>query len=135
MQDSQSSQIQHLNSLHDKEVSALMKRLEGQNKEELMNLSKMHKDKNELARIKREIHQRLIDQAVVERQRFQSLLEKRILEMTDRHLEVKKKLEEEKKSMLQAKRKECDHKCEQLKLSYTRNSNLFVNMFLLNKKD
>lgn len=135
MSDSQNSQIQHLNSLHDKEVSSLMKRLETQNKEELLQLSKTHKDKNELARIKREYQQKLIEQAVVERQRFQSLVSKLIQEMTDRHQDAKKKLEEEKKAMLAEKRKDCEQRCGQIEQSYSRDSSLLVNRFLLGKKD
>ncbi|GIX88487.1 phosphoinositide phospholipase C [Caerostris extrusa] len=81
LQISQTAQMEHLKSLHDREVAELMKRLEVQNKEEMKDLSKKHKDKNELARIKRESHQRLIEQAVAERQRFSSLLEKRKSEL------------------------------------------------------
>ncbi|GFX64229.1 phosphoinositide phospholipase C [Trichonephila clavipes] len=91
--------MEHLKSLHDREVAELMKRLEAQNKEEMKDLSKKHKDKNELARIKRESHQRLIDQAVAERQRFSSLLDKRKGELERQHLEIKKQLEEERNSV------------------------------------
>ncbi|KAF8789783.1 1-phosphatidylinositol 4 like protein [Argiope bruennichi] len=95
---SQAAQMEYLKSLHDREVAELMKRLEVQNKEEMKDLSKKHKDKNELARIKRESHQRLIEQAVAERQRFSSLLDKRKSELERQHLEVKKQLEEERSS-------------------------------------
>ncbi|GFY59781.1 1-phosphatidylinositol 4,5-bisphosphate phosphodiesterase classes I and II [Trichonephila inaurata madagascariensis] len=95
---SQAAQMEHLKSLHDREVAELMKRLEAQNKEEMKDLSKKHKDKNELARIKRESHQRLIEQAVAERQRFSSLLDKRKGELERQHLEIKKQLEEERNS-------------------------------------
>lgn len=130
MQESQSAQMQTLNSLHEKEVSSLMKRLENQNKEELLALSKTHKDKNELARIKRELQQKLIDQAVVERHRFKELLEKRTRELKVRHDEVQKKLEEEKKSMLQKKRKDVDEKCNQLRSNYHLDGQLFVRSYM-----
>ncbi|KFM68445.1 1-phosphatidylinositol-4,5-bisphosphate phosphodiesterase classes I and II, partial [Stegodyphus mimosarum] len=95
MASSQAAQMDHLKSLHDREVAELMKRLEIQNKEEMKDLSKKHKDKNELARIKRESHQRLIDQAVAERQRFSSLLDKRKSELESQHMEIRKQFEEE----------------------------------------
>ncbi|KAG8184639.1 hypothetical protein JTE90_022687 [Oedothorax gibbosus] len=103
---SQAAQMEHLKSLHDREVSELMKRLELQNKEEMKDLSKKHKDKNELARIKRESHQRLIESAVAERQRFSSLLDKRKRELELQHLEIKKQLEEERKSAHELLQKE-----------------------------
>lgn len=135
-QDSQTSQIQHLHSLHDKEKTILMKRLEFQNKEELLNLGKKHKDKNELARIKRELQHKLIDEAVSERHRLKTLLDKRTMELTDKHNEVKKKLEEEKKSMFQQKRKEYEEKCDQLRSSYHLDGSLFVQNYLTSgKKD
>ncbi|XP_071037657.1 1-phosphatidylinositol 4,5-bisphosphate phosphodiesterase classes I and II isoform X2 [Parasteatoda tepidariorum] len=95
---SQTAQMDHLKSLHDREVAELMKRLEVQNKEEMKELSKKHKDKNELARIKRESHQKLIEQAVAERQRFSSLLDKRKNELERQHIEIRKQLEDEKNS-------------------------------------
>ena len=119
-----------LNALHDKEVASLMKRLENQNKEELLAIGKAHKDKNEMARIKRELQQKLIDQAVVERQRFKSLLDKRLMELTNQHEEVKKKVDEEKSAWLARKRKECEERCEQLRKSYQHDPGLFVHSYL-----
>ncbi|XP_054713714.1 1-phosphatidylinositol 4,5-bisphosphate phosphodiesterase classes I and II-like [Uloborus diversus] len=103
---SQAAQMDYLKSLHDREVTELMKRLELQNKEEMKELSKKHKDKNELARMKRESHQKLIDQAVAERQRFSSLLDKRKSELERQHSEVRKLFEEEKSSSYEKLQKE-----------------------------
>ncbi|KAI1295355.1 1-phosphatidylinositol 4,5-bisphosphate phosphodiesterase beta-3 [Halotydeus destructor] len=97
MQCSQAAQNVSLQSLHDQEVSNLMKRLEAQNKEDLSTLGKKHKDKNELARIKRELQQRLIEQAVSERSRLKIILEKRKIELEARHEEVRLKFEQEKR--------------------------------------
>ncbi len=123
---SQSAQIQYLQGLHDQEVSSLMKRLESQTKDEFTNLSKKHKDKNELARIKRELQQKLIEQAVSERQRFSSLLEKRRTELEARHEEVKKKFEEEKILILERRRKEYEEKCQTLIMQFESNPTMFT---------
>lgn len=135
MDESQRSQEQFLYSLHDKEVQNLMKRLELQNKEELVSLSKTHKDKNELARIKRELQQKLIDQAVVDRQRFRSLLDKRSLELKGKHSEMQRKLDEEKARMREQRLKEHEEKCRQLKSSCSLDKGLFVQMYLTGKRD
>ncbi|RWS30766.1 1-phosphatidylinositol 4:5-bisphosphate phosphodiesterase classes I and II-like protein, partial [Leptotrombidium deliense] len=126
MHASQSGQQQHLQSLHDQEVSALMKRLETQTKEDLVNLGKKHKDKNELARIKRELQQRLIDQAVTERQRFSSLLEKRKAELESRHEEVRLQFEEEKVKELEKRRKLLEDKYEQLSKEFESNPSQLI---------
>lgn len=126
MQQSQSAQIQYLQGLHDQEVSSLMKSLEAQTKDELATLSKKHKDKNELARIKRELQQKLIEQAVSERQRFRCLHEKHKNELEIRHEEVKKKFEEEKNSIQELKRKEYKEKCENLLKEFELNPGMFI---------
>lgn len=126
MHSSQSAQLQHLQTLHDQEVNSLMKRLEAQTKEELTNLSKKHKDKNELARIKRELQQKLIEQAVSERQRFYCLLEKRKTELEGRHEEVRKKFDEERHLILDRKKTEYEDKCQNLIRQYESNPSLFI---------
>ena len=52
-----------------REAANLMKRLEASSKEEMKLLIKKHKDKNELDRIKRELQQKMIGEAVAERQK------------------------------------------------------------------
>ncbi|GFS91481.1 1-phosphatidylinositol 4,5-bisphosphate phosphodiesterase classes I and II [Trichonephila clavipes] len=114
MLQSQSAQVQMLHSLHDREVSELMKRLDAQTKEEMKNLSKKHKDKNELSRIKRELHQKLIDTAVAERQRFSSLLDKKLGELTRQHTNIKNSFEDERARALERLRAEYEEKCSKL---------------------
>ena len=111
---SQNSQWSYLQSLHDQEVASLMKRLESQNKEDLNTLGKKHKDKNELARIKRELQQRLIDTAVAERQRFSCLLEKRQSELQYKFEEEKVKLLQEKEKTSAIKRREYEAKLKRI---------------------
>lgn len=116
---SQATQAQALQSLHDQEVCSLMKRLETQNKEDMAILGKKHKDKNELARIKRELQQRLIDQAVCERQRFSSLLEKRKSELESRHEDARLKLQEDKILHLSVKRREIEEKVQRIEREFS----------------
>lgn len=126
MQASQAAQMQQLQDLHDREVSELMKRLEAQTKEEMRNLNKKHKDKNELDRIKRELHQKMIGEAVAERQRISSLLEKKKSELERQHEEVKKSLEDEKQQASLKHQKEYEEKCGQLAASLNENPALFL---------
>ncbi|XP_064483951.1 1-phosphatidylinositol 4,5-bisphosphate phosphodiesterase classes I and II-like isoform X1 [Ornithodoros turicata] len=126
MQASQAAQMQQLQDLHDREVSELMKRLETQTKEEMRSLNKKHKDKNELDRIKRELHQKMIGEAVAERQRISSLLEKKKSELERQHEEVRKSLEEDKQQASLKHQKEYEEKCGQLAASLNENPALFL---------
>lgn len=47
---SKETQLKVLDNIHEKEVTDLKKKLDTQNREEMKNLAKKHKDKNELAR-------------------------------------------------------------------------------------
>lgn len=131
MEESQQQQRQYLNNLHDKEVSLLMKRLDSQNKDELTMLSKSHKDKNELARIKRELQQKLIDQAVNERQRLQLCLDKLLSDLSDKHKKEEKRLQDEKKKLLTKKQDEFNTRCQKLQNEYDHHQDLFLQMFSL----
>ncbi|XP_035216408.1 1-phosphatidylinositol 4,5-bisphosphate phosphodiesterase classes I and II-like [Stegodyphus dumicola] len=126
MQLMQSSQVERLQSLHDREVSELMKRLDAQTKEEMRNLSKKHKDKNELSRIKRELHQKLIDTAVAERQRFSSLLEKKLSELNRQHSNIKNTFEDERTHAQERLRLEYEEKCNKVTKEFEKNSSIFL---------
>lgn len=126
MQASQAAQMQILQSLHDREVSELMKRLEAQTKEEMRNLNKKHKDKNELDRIKRELQQKMIGEAVSERQRIKSLLDRKKAELERQHEEVRKSMEEEKSQAAQKYNQEYERKCSELDSSLSENPTMFA---------
>lgn len=134
IEDSQNLQLNYLNNLHDKEVQSLMKRLEVQNKEELVTLSKTHKDKNELARIKRELQQKMIVQAVDERTKYKTLLTMRTNELKERNTVVKEKFDEEKRTMIIEKRKEYENKCDTLNTNYKLDSAMFAQRYLAKKE-
>lgn len=127
MQISQKAQLDYLKGLHDREVGELMKRLEIQTKEEMKTLSKKHTDKNELSRIKRELHQKLIEQAVTERQRINSILDKKIGDLERQHLDIQKKVEEEKSQTEVKLQQEFEEKCIKAAKEFDSNPSVFLN--------
>lgn len=117
MVNSQNEQLDRLQSLHDNEVQMLMGRLNNQSKESIANYASAHKDKNEFARVKRELQQRLIDSAVSERQRFESLLERRRSELIVKQEQVKNDLIQFKETQSQDKHNEFTSRLQQFELS------------------
>lgn len=114
---SQNEQLDRLQSLHDNEVQNLMGRLNCQSKESIANFASAHKDKNEFARVKRELQQRLIDLAVSERQRFELLLEKRRTELNAKHEQIKNDLNQFKETQYQEKQGEILNRLQQFQVS------------------
>lgn len=118
MQLSQAAQFEQLQTLHDKVVNDLKKRMETQTKDQMLNLSRRHKDKNELARMKRELHQKLIEQGVAERQRLTDLLEKSQIELEKQHEEIRKLFEEEKIKAYEKLQEDFEERCSELAKEY-----------------
>lgn len=114
---SQNEQLDRLQSLHDNEVQMLMGRLNCQSKESIANFASAHKDKNEFARVKRELQQRLIDLAVSERQRFELLLEKRRAELIAKQEQIKNDLNQFKETQYQEKHGEFLNRFQQFQVS------------------
>lgn len=114
---SQNEQLDRLQSLHDNEVQMLMGRLNCQSKESIANFASAHKDKNEFARVKRELQQRLIDLAVSERQRFELLLERRRTELIAKHEQIKNDLSQFKETQYQEKHDEFLNRLQQFQVS------------------
>ncbi|XP_067142019.1 1-phosphatidylinositol 4,5-bisphosphate phosphodiesterase classes I and II-like isoform X3 [Centruroides vittatus] len=118
MQLSQAAQFEQLQNLHDKVVNDLKKRMENQTKEQMLTLSRKHKDKNELARVKRELHQKLIEQGVSERQKLTDLLNKGKLELEKQHEEVKRSFDEDKIKAYAKLQEDFEQRCLQLTREY-----------------
>ncbi|OTF70823.1 hypothetical protein BLA29_013990, partial [Euroglyphus maynei] len=80
---------------------------------------------------KRELQQKLIDQAVQERQRLQTLLEKRKIELIEKHKKQERKIHEEKKRLLDEKQQECREKSEQMQTQFNQcgGESFFIKMF------
>lgn len=114
---SQNEQLERLQSLHDSEVQMLMGRLNCQSKESIANFASAHKDKNEFARVKRELQQRLIDLAVSERQRFELLLERRRTELIAKQEQIKNDLSQFKETHYQERQAEYLSRLQQFQIS------------------
>lgn len=117
MINSQNEQLDRLQSLHDNEVQTLMGRLNCQSKESIANFQSVHKDKNEFARVKRELQQRLIELAVSGRQRFEHLLEKRRNELINKQEQIKNDLVQYKETQYQEKHSEFLNRLQQFQVS------------------
>lgn len=73
---SRENHLARLSKIYEKEVAELKKRIDSQNWEEMKTLAKRHKDKNELARVRREAMQKYINLAVQERQKLKDIHER-----------------------------------------------------------
>ncbi|XP_022668892.1 1-phosphatidylinositol 4,5-bisphosphate phosphodiesterase classes I and II-like isoform X3 [Varroa destructor] len=123
---SQTQQNQQLQDLHDKEVAELMKRLETSTKDDMKLLIKKHKDKNELDRIKRELQQKMIGEAVTERQKMSCILEKKKKELEKQHEEVRRRLEEERSQATVQYQRQYNDKCSLLDAQLAKNPASFL---------
>jgi len=92
---SQDLQLKKLDEIHEKEVADLKKKLDAQNREEMKLLAKKHKDKSELARVKREAQTKHISLAVQERQKLRDILDRRKDEVREAHKVLQKQLGDE----------------------------------------
>ncbi|XP_028966613.1 1-phosphatidylinositol 4,5-bisphosphate phosphodiesterase classes I and II [Galendromus occidentalis] len=123
---SQAQQLQQLQELHDKEAANLMKRLESSSKEEMKLLIKKHKDKNELDRIKRELQNKMIGEAVAERQKMGCVLEKKRKELEKQHEDVRRRFEEEKSDAAIQHQKQYNDKCAAIDSKLAKNPALLL---------
>ncbi|XP_064623811.1 1-phosphatidylinositol 4,5-bisphosphate phosphodiesterase beta-1-like isoform X2 [Lineus longissimus] len=115
MKENFAQQHKKLEETHDKEVADLRKRQDAQSREDMKGLSRKHKDKSELARVKREAQQKYIQIAVAERQKFRDLLDRKKEELEKSQKEVQKECEEERKIRIEQLKKDFDEKCRHLK--------------------
>lgn len=132
---SQNAQLDQLQALHDEEVNGLRCRLSGHSREQSAGLAQKHKSKSELARMKREMQQRLINQAVAERQRFAHLLEKRRTELHQRHATIKQQLQQARSDALSERKAEIERKLHALLDRQTLGPRIFVEHLLRTSGD
>lgn len=71
-----------------------MRRLQANRKEEVKALSKIHRDRDELVRVKREVNSAVVDRGVIERERLARLFEQKRDDITRQHEHVKNALQE-----------------------------------------
>ncbi|CAH1262319.1 PLCB3 [Branchiostoma lanceolatum] len=95
MSNSQQTQMGKVKEIHDKEVKDLKQRLDQQRKEEERALAKRCKDRNELARLKRETQQKHIQVAVQHRQQLDEIHSNRTEELQKNHKEIEEAISKE----------------------------------------
>ncbi|XP_063703185.1 1-phosphatidylinositol 4,5-bisphosphate phosphodiesterase classes I and II isoform X2 [Culicoides brevitarsis] len=91
---SQERQMKQLKTLLERETSDVMRQLQMSRKNEVKQLVLVHKDKDELERMKREVDSTLVDKGVAERVRLTQAFEKRRDELTRQHESVKNSLKD-----------------------------------------
>ncbi|KAL0266975.1 UNVERIFIED_CONTAM: hypothetical protein PYX00_009371 [Menopon gallinae] len=96
MRNSQSNQLKTLGVLLERETTDVMRELQATRRDEVKKLSKIHKDKDEMVRIKREVDSAMIEKGVHERVRLKELYERRKEDLERQHEQVKKSVLEEK---------------------------------------
>uniref|UniRef100_A0A1B6CHB2 1-phosphatidylinositol 4,5-bisphosphate phosphodiesterase n=1 Tax=Clastoptera arizonana TaxID=38151 RepID=A0A1B6CHB2_9HEMI len=106
MKNSQSNQLKVLREMLEKEAAEVMRRLETMRKNEVKELSRVHKDKDEVMRMKREVASTIVEKGVNERTRLTQIYEKKREELLRQHTEVQTQLQEEKNKARNALQKE-----------------------------
>ncbi|XP_077286123.1 phospholipase C at 21C isoform X2 [Arctopsyche grandis] len=92
LKQSQQSQLKLLKVLLERETDEVMRRLQAARRGEVKALAKVHKDRDELVRIKREVASQVVERGVAERLRLSQLYEKRRDALTRQHEKVRQQL-------------------------------------------
>ncbi|XP_012521889.1 1-phosphatidylinositol 4,5-bisphosphate phosphodiesterase classes I and II isoform X1 [Monomorium pharaonis] len=95
MRASQANQLKTLQVLFDRETADIKRKLQATRQGEVKQLAKVHKDKAELERIKREVAKSTVEKGVNECTRLTKIYDKKRAELERQHEEVRQKLEEE----------------------------------------
>jgi phosphatidylinositol phospholipase C, beta len=96
---SQERQMQQLKKLMEKETSEVMRQLQHSRKSEVKQLALVHKDKDELERMKREVDSTLVEKGVAERVRLTASYERRRVELEKQHDSVRNTLNDQKEKV------------------------------------
>jgi phosphatidylinositol phospholipase C, beta len=96
---SQDRQIQQLKKLQEKETSEVMRQLQHSRKSEVKQLALVHKDKDELERMKREVDSTLVEKGVAERVRLTASYERRRDDLEKQHDAVRSSLKDQKEKV------------------------------------
>lgn len=96
---SQDRQMQQLRKLMEKETGEVMRQLQHSRKSEVKQLALVHKDKDELERMKREVDSTLVEKGVAERVRLHASYDRRRDELQKQHDSVRATLNEQKEKV------------------------------------
>lgn len=111
MQASQSNQLKTLKVLLDRETADVKRKLQASRHGEVKQLAKVHKDKAELDRMKREVAKSTVEKGVNECTRLTKIYEKKRTELERQHEEVRLRLEEERIKVKAALQAEYNSRC------------------------
>ncbi|OAD62421.1 1-phosphatidylinositol 4,5-bisphosphate phosphodiesterase classes I and II [Eufriesea mexicana] len=111
MKTSQSNQLKTLEVLLERETADVMRKLQATRHGEVKQLAKVHKDKAELDRMKREVAKSTVEKGVNERTRLKKIYEKKKAELERQHEEVRQRLEAERKKVKTALVAEYSSRC------------------------
>ncbi|KAI4489453.1 hypothetical protein M0802_011125 [Mischocyttarus mexicanus] len=111
MRASQSNQLKTLKVLQDRETADVMRKLQASRHGEVKQLAKVHKDKAEFDRMKREVAKSTVEKGVNECTRLKKIYEKKRAELERQHEEVRLRLEEERANVKIALQEEYNSRC------------------------
>ncbi|XP_035723620.1 1-phosphatidylinositol 4,5-bisphosphate phosphodiesterase classes I and II-like isoform X2 [Vespa mandarinia] len=111
MRTSQSNQLKTLRVLQERETADVMRKLQASRHGEVKQLAKVHKDKAELDRMKREVAKSTVEKGVNECTRLKKIYEKKKAELERQHEEVRQRLEEEKANVKATLQAEYNSRC------------------------
>nr|XP_022334254.1 1-phosphatidylinositol 4,5-bisphosphate phosphodiesterase beta-1-like isoform X18 [Crassostrea virginica] len=100
--------------IYEMEVEEHKRKMEEHSKKEMKSLSKMYKDKNELARIKREAQNKHVDEVVQERAKHKALLDKKREELKRELSMIVQEYENEREMVPKEYRAKYEEKCQKL---------------------
>jgi phosphatidylinositol phospholipase C beta len=96
---SQEAQMQQMKKLQEKETNEVMRQLQHSRKSEVKQLALVHKDKDELERMKREVASTVVEKGVAERVRLTASYEKRKTDLQKKHDDIRATLHEQKEKV------------------------------------
>ncbi|XP_043251916.1 1-phosphatidylinositol 4,5-bisphosphate phosphodiesterase classes I and II [Colletes gigas] len=111
MKTSQSNQIKSLRVLLERETADVMRKLQATRHGEVKQLAKVHKDKAEFDRMKREVAKSTVEKGVNECTRLAKIYEKKRTELERQHEEVRQRLEEERTKVKESLMAEYSSRC------------------------
>ncbi|XP_058125571.1 1-phosphatidylinositol 4,5-bisphosphate phosphodiesterase classes I and II [Anopheles ziemanni] len=112
LRQSQEAQMKQLRTQQERETSEVMRQLQLSRKSEVKQLAMVHKDKDELERMKREVDSTLVEKGVTERTRLTATYERKQDDLQRQHDAVKQGLEDHKAKARSMLEKEAEsHAC------------------------
>ncbi|XP_062547910.1 1-phosphatidylinositol 4,5-bisphosphate phosphodiesterase classes I and II isoform X1 [Armigeres subalbatus] len=112
LKQSQENQMKLLKAQHERETSEVMRQLQLSRKNEVKQLAQVHKDKDELERMKREVDSTLVEKGVAERVRLSAMYTRKQDELQRQHDAVKQGLEDHRaKAKIMLEKEAESHAC------------------------